>query len=980
MKKKISMERLSLQIFTLILTFFILTQALAQETPILTIEPGGHTAMVKELIFTPDGKSLISAGDDKVVRIWDVETGELKSALRGQIGDGNEGKIFAAALNPDGETVAVGGYFSDDSIRLFNRNTGALTTILQGHTNVILDLAFSPDGKWLASGSSDKTVRLWGVGGLSPDPTGTVRLAPTHTLAGHTDRVYGVAFSPDAARAASASDDDTLRLWDVSDGKLLRKMTGHKNDVNALAYSPDGKHIASGSYDHTIRLWNGKTGRFVKVLGKHGGSVNTVSFSPDSRRLVSVGSGKNYTAHVWRIPSGKLLTTFEKHNNTVIASAFSPDGKTIATAGGDNYDIYLWDAQTGAVKTHIVGNGRSVFSAAFSQNENTFAFGNTDAGGFNGSDPLEHQFDLVSMTLLGDISAESEQTAGSWRRAVTKHDGLTLKREDRRTLGIQQNGRIQATITLTQAYDAIRCYTFTPSGEILVGSGYTLASYGRSGEVKQNFIGHTGEIWSVSVSPDGRLLVSGSSDQTVRLWNIETGELLTSFFIGIDREWVAWTPVGYYKASAGGDRLIGWHVNRGEAQSAEYYYAYQYREKFYCPDVLEQILKEGSVENAVASAKTANVTIVRDLRITQIPHKKTPKIQIISPSQDTTSQQSEARIIAQVTPIEKLTNLTISVNGRPMWKVRGEIAVKSAMKGDLIDRTVPLVPGENIISVIAKNENGVSQPASLSITYGEAQARKATMKPDLYLLSIGVSTYAVPQYNLRYADKDAQSIANVFKEQEGKLFASVNTKVLLNDNAQKGAILDGLEWLLKETTQKDMVVVFVSGHGMHDARRNYYFLPYNVDPKHLRRTGVNWYEFQDTLSSLPSKALLLVDTCHSGGVTGRTKGIRDLDITSIVADLANDESGVVVMASSTGREVSIESNKWGHGAFTLALTEGLSGKADYNRDSTVYLTEIDNYVTDRVKELTHGEQHPTTQKPTTVRSFPVVVLQSRIDD
>jgi hypothetical protein len=555
---------------------------------------------------------------------------------------------------------------------------------------------------------------------------------------------------------------------------------------------------------------------------------------------------------------------------------------------------------------------------------------------------------------------------------VTEYADLTLKRDDELNLSIQQNGGTQATITMDRGTQGtIRCYTFTPSGEIVAGARSVLELYDSSGKRKREFIGHTGEVWAVAVSPDGRYLVSGSNDQTVRLWNVGTGELLVSFFIGSDREWVAWTPAGYYKASPGGDKLIGWHVNKGEENAAEYYYAYQYRRKFYRPDVLERILEEGSVEKAVAAANAARPGVQQEVSISQIVRMEPPKVNIISPDDNTTTSQEEIRVKVRITSEAEVTEVTISVNGRPAWKTGKGFIRASALEGELIDQTVTLEPGRNIISVIARNENAVSQPAIVTVTYQKPQVRK----PNLYLLAIGVSEYADTNYELRYADKDARAVMNIFKGQEGKLFDRVDTKALFNNDATKDNILDGLDWLITEATQKDVGIVFISGHGMHDARGNYYFLPYNGEPENLRRTGVNWYEFQDTLSSIPSKALLFVDTCHAGKVTGRTKGSSDLDITDIIADFATDESGVVVMASSTGREVSIENGKWEHGAFTLALIEGLSGKADYNGDGTVYLTEIDNYVTDRVKELTDGEQHPTTQKPTTVRSFPLVLVK-----
>jgi len=302
-------------------------------------------------------------------------------------------------------------------------------------------------------------------------------------------------------------------------------------------------------------------------------------------------------------------------------------------------------------------------------------------------------------------------------------------------------------------------------------------------------------------------------------------------------------------------------------------------------------------------------------------------VHIISPGDNTVTREAQVHVKASIVSETEVTDITISVNGRPAWKYRKSVMVVPKLEGSVVEQTVPLEAGRNVISVIARNENAVSQPAMITITYSKPVVRK----PCLYALIVGVSDYTDSNYDLRYAHKDAQAVWDVFKDQKGKLFSDVKAKVLLNSDATKDNILDGLDWLISEATQKDVGIVFISGHGVHDQRRNYYFLPHDGDGDRLRRTAVNWYEFQDTLSSIPSKAMLFVDTCHAAMAAGKTKGSAGMDITEIIADLAADESGVVVMASSTGREVSIELDELKHGAFTKALVEGLLGRRTTTR-------------------------------------------------
>jgi uncharacterized caspase-like protein len=238
-----------------------------------------------------------------------------------------------------------------------------------------------------------------------------------------------------------------------------------------------------------------------------------------------------------------------------------------------------------------------------------------------------------------------------------------------------------------------------------------------------------------------------------------------------------------------------------------------------------------------------------------------------------------------------------------------------------------------------------------------------------------VSDYENNDLDLRFAHADAEGIARAFKSQQGRLFGEVRSRVLINEQATRGEVLDGFDWLESEVTQRDVAVVFVAGHGVNDSRDNYYFLPHDANPKKLRRSAVEWNAFNSILADLPGKTVLMVDTCKSGNVTGskKSRGISRNDPTSAIKELIRTESGVVVMTASTGSELSVEDTSWGHGAFTKALLDGLKGSADYDRDQVITLKELDLYVTRSVKTLTNGQQRPTTTVPPNFPDFPLFV-------
>ena len=206
---------------------------------------------------------------------------------------GHANSVNGISFSPDGKMLASGS--GDNTVKLWNTTTGKEIKSLTGHTNGVNGISFSPDGKMLASGSSDNTVKLWD----------TTTGKETKTLTGHTNSVFGISFSPDGKMLASGSGDNTVQLWNTTTGEEIKSLTGHKNEVNGISFSPDGKMLASGSSDNTVKLWNTTTGKEIKSLTGHTNGVNGISFSPDGKMLAS-GSGDN-TVRLWRLDFDYLL-------------------------------------------------------------------------------------------------------------------------------------------------------------------------------------------------------------------------------------------------------------------------------------------------------------------------------------------------------------------------------------------------------------------------------------------------------------------------------------------------------------------------------------------------------------------------------------------------------------------------------------------------------------------------------------------------
>ncbi len=276
---------------------------------------------------------------------------------------GDTGDVISVAFSPDGRLLASGSL--DKTTKLWRVVDGTKIRTLAGHIYPVHSVAFSPDGTLLASGSSDSTIKLWRV----------VDGTETHTLAGHTDQVFSVAFSPNGGILASGSVEDTIKLWRVVDGTEIRTLTGDTGDVNSIAFSPDGTLLASGTAFKTIKLWRVVDGTEVSALTGHTSDVKSVAFSPDGTLLASGSSDS--TIKLWRVVDGTETQTLVGHTDQVRSVAFSPDGGILASGSSDS-TIKLWRVVDGTEIRTFTGHTNLVLSVAFSPDGTLLASGSSD--------------------------------------------------------------------------------------------------------------------------------------------------------------------------------------------------------------------------------------------------------------------------------------------------------------------------------------------------------------------------------------------------------------------------------------------------------------------------------------------------------------------------------------------------------------------------------------------------------------------------
>jgi len=405
---------------------------------------------------------------------------------------------------------------------------------LEGHNGIIWDVSYSPDGQWIASASGDNTIRLWRVNGTL-----------AHTLQGHQGQVLAIAFSPDSSQIVSAGQDGTIRLWALN-GQLIRTIAGHQGSVNSVSFSPDGQRLASAGDDATVRLWQVK-GRLLKTLVGHDAAVQDVSFSPDGQFLVS--GSDDTTLRLWQ-KDGAPIAVLKGHTGQVYAVQFSPNSQWIASASWDT-TVRLWRKDGRPVRT-IAAHDNLVYDVTFSPDSQRLVTA--------GWDKLIKIWQLDG-TLLSTFAGHNSQVRGV---SFSPDGNLLASGGGDRSVKIWQLNRPH--LQVLQGHDAqVYDVRFSPDSRTIASASAdrTVKIWSPMGKLLRTLTGHSALVWSVSYSPDGKTLASASSDNTVRLWNIASGKTIATLKDhGGPVYAVRFSPNGQFLASGSEDQKVRiWRSN-----------------------------------------------------------------------------------------------------------------------------------------------------------------------------------------------------------------------------------------------------------------------------------------------------------------------------------------------------------------------------------------------------------------------------------
>ena len=964
-------------LFFLFFLFFVFLRISGQPVePILRLNSGFHTAAIRSISADAAGRYLLTASEDKTARLLDARTGNALRTFRPPIGYGAEGSLFACALSPDGAIAAVGGC------------TGATWNKADSFRISV--------GSWTGYARELKySIYLFATS------TGELLLNIDHL---ETEVQY-LCFSPGGEHLAVAlAGDKGVRIIRTADGAEVRKLIGYGGTVRQMAFSRSGQ-LASVADDKYLRLYN-RTFQLM-VTQPIEGKPSSVAFSADES-TIAVGNGDLSRITLYHPTDGKTTSLTTPPNSFTVSVAFTADGTLYSgeyVPNGRNR-IVAWK---NGRRTEIPGgNGKITGIGSLPDGSVVYATSYPETGRIladhkpppawngNGQETWLRTADMVASTQLQPEQFELNNDGSEVGLSGTNMAVLYFSLSDRelktarsylpKAAGSRQNVRVTGwkngrdlnlnskPLSILEKEEISRCVDISGDGKyILLGTNLNMICLDGQGHVvwKQSL---SEESVAIRISGNGRLAVIAMSDGSYAWHDMTDGTRLLNLYVHPDhKRWILWTPAGFYDCSTGAEELIGWNLNQGKDKASAFFPVAQFRSSFYRPETIDQSVgvrynmqyaQSGNAGNS-SSEPVAKVVAEPPKAITQaLP----PEINILSPQPGSSANNRQVRVQYTVHSQtgKPVHSVKILVNGRP-------VQLLPSVNPGTNEVFVEIPESDCEISLIAQNEFASSVPAIVSLKWTGSKMEDL-FKPKLYILAVGVSKYKDRNLTLQYAAKDATDFANIMMKQKGWLYGDVSVKLLTDDKSTKNNILDGLDWILAETTSRDVAMIFFAGHGMNDNVGNFYYLPVDADRDRLRATCVNSLEIQQSVSAVAGKVVLFMDACHSGGVMATGRRSAAPDIVGFINDLTSAENGVVVFTSSTGRQYSLEDPLWNNGAFTKAVVEGLAGKADLLQQRNVSIKTLDLYVNQRVKELTKGQQAPTIIVPGSISDFPVAVL------
>jgi DNA-binding beta-propeller fold protein YncE len=900
-----------------------------QEAPVLRLETGYHDQAVRGLAADLQQGLVLTGSEDRTARLWDLAGAGLLRTLRPHLdlpGAGLEGLIQSVALSPDGKLALLGACTLVDStgkgvVYVFELGSGRLVRrIPQPGIEGVPLVTVSPDGRRVAAVLGVHGVRVYTLPGGAQVP-----------FSGEEPgRAYGADFDH-KGRLLVAEHDGVVRIYDGRLQPLSRtQLTGGPMVVRA---SPDGGKVAVGlREDGRVQLLSGEDLTPLAAIPGHGqgldGRVTALAWSLDGDRLYVAtygSSGGAVLRRFHRLSSGApaLLGDVRVGQAPIWQMAATADGVVFPAPGG-----FARITRDGRIERPMPAPLRPR-RLLVSEDGGTVQVEGEGA-------PL--RFSLKERSLL--VSPPPDPSLPSLRPPSTKDPALEVSGWDGGIPLLRGQPLLPESRTADGApAERARALALFPDGLVL-GTDYQVLRFDRHGTNRWS-VDVPGGATAVNVAAGAGLVLAALGDGTVRWYRGSDGAELLALYLHPDRRrWVLFTPTGLYDAAVGAEELLGWHLDRGTEQAADFLRAARLRAALLRPERIAEVLR--TLTPAPAPPELAQL-------------RQAPVATILDLADGAAVKSGQLAVRAAVRGGGPGTTVRALVDGRVV------AAAVAATPEAQVAMQVPVPRRDFTLAVVAAGPQGRGEPHVVRLR-GAAPGQL----PRLWMLAVGVSAYPRKELRLTYPAKDAADLLSAWRAGAHRLYSGVDARLLTDAGASRTAILAGLEWLRRGAARNDTVVVYLAGHGITDPAGRYQYLPYDADPDRALESMIPEGLLREALAGIAGRLLLILDTCHAGGVMA---GRGAADLTRLANELGGAEGGVVVFTAATGGQVAQESAAWGNGAFTKAMIEGLRGKADLRRTGRVTVNMLDLYVSERVRELTRGRQVPGSARPMTIPDF-----------
>lgn len=982
---------------------------------------------VTALCFTPDGKYLLSG--TIVVRVWDLTTGRMvrilntsdmvychsidispdsKTALIGMgdtylcdIGSGkvirrykNAGFTWCVKFSKDARQFLSG--WDDGSLRLYDSSSDSL----------IRKIKLNEKGIKAACFSNGETNVLFSAGDsiyIGNKNTGSL----IKSFKGQANRDRSIYFAPDN-RSILVADLNTVRKIDLRTGNSDTLLSnGYLNDV---AYSNDGKRViypikpAGSMYGLTeVMISNLESGKSIKGVVNKFSSFGQVKFYSDNHTLATVVDRSQI-----RIIDLSNITTFRTINDDNIGKFdFSNDGKQLVYAHGEKSNLFLTVVNFDSLKiTNTLSIPASVTSISFSNDNKLMGIGMI-TGEVQIIDRSSWEVVLVFKVTYGNnklyFSTDNKLLLIANEESLEMLDIVRLKREwyyphdvpfnEQKFPKVNFKNWKPEAITLMQLFKnnpAFRHFEIVPTDGRSVLDYIDRATFTKR-DIKSGTLveyqGHQGKVITLSVSDDNKFIASTGSDYTMRIWDNVTGKTLVSY-IAFDRnEWFWLTPENYYYSSKNASKAVNFRKN------GMIYRFHQFDLQLHRPDLVMKNIGVSSDSlvlfyRQLVDKRYRTMGLKADAALIGLA---APTIDIVNVDSipDIATKAFVSLRVKAASALQDLKKINIWVNGVPVYHTAVEKNRTVLGKTYQALHKVPLTEGKNLIEISASNQlEQESLIQSITINYKSP----VKQKPDLYIVSIGVSDYAkYPASKLKYADKDAKNLVEKFSS--STIFEKVHSETLMNIDANRSNILK-IKNMFMNSRPNDLVILSFSGHGIINNNRDFYFCTNEIDLDRIDSTAVSFKEMENLLDGIPSyKKMLLIDACYSGEIDKETAKVIVEKNDSVKAIHINDakpivpyntlklgrkttfelikesfldlrrRTGTAVISSSSGVDVSYEKNEWQNGLFTYGVLNALANSKDVDlNDDGIYVSELIPYLLKLVKNLSGGLQVPTVRE------------------